>query len=79
MFNFRWLILRLAALYVFIGILIDIEIILLMSGFLLLHINFGLQAIISDYIHIKKIKFISSILVRISLIEMTRYFLELLV
>lgn len=79
MFNIQWLILRLVALFVFLGFLIDIEIILLVSGFLFLHINLGLRAIISDYIHVKKIKLISLILVRISLIEITRYILELLI
>ena len=79
MFSFQWTILRLSALITFVGILIDVEIILLVFGFLLLHISLGLKTIVSDYIHIKKIKFISSTLIRISLIEITRYILELLI
>lgn len=63
----------------FLGLLIDIEITLLVFGFLLLHISLGLNTIVSDYIHIKKIKFISSTLIRIALIEITRYILELII
>ena len=79
MFNFQWIILRLSALVMFLGLLIDIEITLLVFGFLLLHISLGLNTIVSDYIHIKKIKFISSTLIRIALIEITRYILELII
>lgn len=79
MFNFQWIILRLSALIIFLGLLVDIEIVLLIFGFLFVHISLGLNTIVSDYIHIKKIKFISSTLIRVSLIEITRYILELVI
>ena len=79
MFNFQWLILRLSALVIFLGLIIDIEIIFFIFGFVFLHISLGLRTIVSDYIHIKKVKFISSALIRISLIELTRYISELLI
>ena len=79
MFNFQWITLRLSALNTILGFLIDIEIIFLVSGFILLHINLGLQTIVYDYIHVKKVKFISSTLIRISLIEIARHILELLI
>lgn len=79
MFNFQWLVLRLVALLTFFGLLVDLEIIVLVSGFLLLHINMGLKTIIYDYIHIKKIKIISLSLSRIFIVEMARYILELLI
>nr|YP_009511957.1 succinate dehydrogenase subunit 4 [Melanthalia intermedia]AXI97884.1 succinate dehydrogenase subunit 4 [Melanthalia intermedia] len=78
MFNVHWLLLRLAGLFVFEGILVDIEIIILISGFLLLHINLGLQTILNDYIHIKRIKITLLILTRLSNIEVSRYILELI-
>ena len=79
MFNFQWLVLRLVILFVVISFFVDIEILLLISGFLIIHINIGLRTIVYDYIHIKKVKFISSNLIRISLIEIIRYILELLI
>lgn len=79
MFNFQWMVLRLTALFIVLSLLIDIEIFLLISGFLIVHMNLGLRTIVSDYMHLKKFKFISSNLIRISLIEVTRYILELLI
>lgn len=79
MFDFQWLILRLSALLVILGFIFDIEIIILILGFLFLHINLGLKSIIYDYLHTKKIKLILLILARISMIEISRYFLELLI
>ena len=79
MFNFEWIILRLTALFIFFSFLIDVEIFILIFGFLILHISLGLRTIIFDYIHVKKVKLISFTLIRISLMEITRYILELLV
>lgn len=79
MFTFHWLILRITALFIIIGFLSDIEIIILIFGFLFLHISIGLKTIVYDYIHLKKIKFMSLILIRISTIEVTRYILELFI
>nr|AHX02556.1 succinate:cytochrome c oxidoreductase subunit 4 [Sebdenia flabellata] len=78
MFNFSWFFLRLAGILTFVGFLIDIELILSITGFLVLHINLGLKAILNDYIHIKKIKFLVIALIRMSTIEITMYALELL-
>lgn len=78
MFKIYWLFLRLAGLFVFESILIDIEISILIFGFLSLHMNLGLQTILNDYIHIRKVKIFLLILVRISSIETNKYFLELL-
>nr|YP_009295535.1 succinate:cytochrome c oxidoreductase subunit 4 [Mastocarpus papillatus]AOL58019.1 succinate:cytochrome c oxidoreductase subunit 4 [Mastocarpus papillatus] len=74
---FHWLNLRVAALIVVAGTLFDVEIILLIFGFLVLHVSMGLKAIVYDYIHLKKVKLISLILIRISAIEIIRYALEL--
>nr|YP_010395103.1 succinate dehydrogenase subunit 4 [Grateloupia elliptica]UQJ72544.1 succinate dehydrogenase subunit 4 [Grateloupia elliptica]UYI31690.1 succinate dehydrogenase subunit 4 [Grateloupia elliptica] len=78
MFDLSWLFLRLAALFTLEGFLIDIEIFALVVGFLFCHVHLGLKTIISDYIHIKKVRLALIILIRISAIELTRYVLELL-
>nr|YP_008963785.1 succinate:cytochrome c oxidoreductase subunit 4 [Grateloupia angusta]AGO19298.1 succinate:cytochrome c oxidoreductase subunit 4 [Grateloupia angusta] len=78
MFELSWLLLRLAALFTLEGFLIDIEVFVLIMGFLFCHVHLGLKTIISDYIHIKKVKLILVILIRILAIELTRYVLELL-
>lgn len=71
MFNFSWLIFRITALLVLIGFIIDVEISLAITGFLLFHVNLGLKTIFSDYVHVKKLKTILLVLVRISTIELT--------
>nr|QNM39651.1 succinate:cytochrome c oxidoreductase subunit 4 [Gelidiella fanii] len=75
--SFNWFGIRWAALILISAILIDIEFILVNVGFFFLHINKGVQTIIRDYIHIEKINLISLLIIRISYIELIRYFLEL--
>nr|APC24907.1 succinate dehydrogenase subunit 4 [Gracilariopsis andersonii] len=78
MFDINWLLLRLVTFFILGGILIDLEILIFLAGFLFLHISLGLKTILNDYIHINKIKIILLVLVRISSIEISRYILELL-
>nr|YP_010199826.1 succinate dehydrogenase subunit 4 [Gracilaria tikvahiae]UAD89834.1 succinate dehydrogenase subunit 4 [Gracilaria tikvahiae] len=78
MFDVTWLFVRLGGILFVSGILLDIEIIVLVSGLALLHMNLGLRTILTDYIHIEKIKITLLFLVRISSIEISRYLLELL-
>nr|YP_009988352.1 succinate:cytochrome c oxidoreductase subunit 4 [Gelidiella flabella]QNM39628.1 succinate:cytochrome c oxidoreductase subunit 4 [Gelidiella flabella] len=77
--NFNWFSIRWAALTLVSAILIDIEFILLNVGFVFFHINMGLQTIIKDYIHVERINLVSSSIVKISYIELVRYFLELFI
>nr|YP_010888154.1 succinate dehydrogenase subunit 4 [Fushitsunagia catenata]WJJ67931.1 succinate dehydrogenase subunit 4 [Fushitsunagia catenata] len=78
MFNSSWLVFRTTALLILVGFIIDIEINFAIIGFLLFHANLGLTAIFSDYIHIKKLKVILLVLVRVSIIELTSYILGFL-
>lgn len=71
------MILRLAGLFSLVGLLIDIEVFLFIYGFIGLHINLGLHTIIYDYIHIEKIKILLLYLIRISIIEIFKHFLDL--
>lgn len=79
MFNFHWLTLRLAALITFFSILFDIEISFFILGFLFLHMSLGLQTVMTDYVHVKKMVLVSSLLIRVSSIEVLRCCLELLI
>nr|YP_010199526.1 succinate dehydrogenase subunit 4 [Gracilaria baiana]UAD89384.1 succinate dehydrogenase subunit 4 [Gracilaria baiana] len=78
MFDIAWLFTRLGGIFFFGGILLDVEIIILIIGLVLLHMNLGLRTILIDYIHINKIKITLLFLIRISSIEISRYLLELL-
>nr|YP_009490439.1 SdhD [Gracilaria textorii]AWH62625.1 SdhD [Gracilaria textorii] len=78
MFDITWILTRLGGILFFSGILLDIEIIVLIIGLALLHINLGLKTILIDYIHIKKIKITLLFLIRISSIEISRCLIELL-
>nr|YP_010199601.1 succinate dehydrogenase subunit 4 [Gracilaria cearensis]UAD89459.1 succinate dehydrogenase subunit 4 [Gracilaria cearensis] len=69
---------RLGGVFFFSGILLDVEIIVLIIGLALLHMNLGLRTILTDYIHINKIKITLLFLIRTSSIEISRYLLELL-
>lgn len=77
MITFQWLIVRIVALFLSLTMLIDIEILIVMLSFLIIHIIIGLKAIIYDYIHFQKIKLTLLILLRVSAIEISRYILEL--
>nr|YP_009490414.1 SdhD [Gracilaria tenuistipitata]ARU07645.1 SdhD [Gracilaria tenuistipitata]AWH62574.1 SdhD [Gracilaria tenuistipitata]AWH62599.1 SdhD [Gracilaria tenuistipitata var. liui]AXI97783.1 succinate dehydrogenase subunit 4 [Gracilaria tenuistipitata] len=78
MFDITWVLIRLAGFLFFFGLLLDIEIILLIVGLVLLHMNLGLNTILNDYIHFNKIKVFLTFLIRFSSIEIGRYILELL-
>nr|AHX02510.1 succinate:cytochrome c oxidoreductase subunit 4 [Schimmelmannia schousboei] len=76
-FNFYWFLFRMSALLILSGFIIENEVILLIFGFLFLHIRLGLNAITSDYIHSKKLRLIVNSLIRISIVEILGYTLEL--
>nr|YP_011003673.1 succinate dehydrogenase subunit 4 [Gracilaria eucheumatoides]WPS66075.1 succinate dehydrogenase subunit 4 [Gracilaria eucheumatoides] len=78
MFTTIWILIRLGGLLFLSGAILDIEIALFIIGLLFLHLNLGLITIIGDYIHVSKIKLILCIMMRLSSIEISRYFLELL-
>nr|YP_009138175.1 SdhD [Gracilaria vermiculophylla]AHZ58202.1 SdhD [Gracilaria vermiculophylla]AHZ58227.1 SdhD [Gracilaria vermiculophylla] len=78
MFDINWFLLRLVTFFILGGVLLDLEMLIFLIGFLFLHVSLGLKTILNDYIHINKIKIILLILIRISSIEISRYILELL-
>nr|YP_009490389.1 SdhD [Gracilaria spinulosa]AWH62549.1 SdhD [Gracilaria spinulosa] len=78
MIDINWILMRLGGIFLFSGIFLDVEIVVLIIGFVLIHMNLGLKTILVDYIHIEKIKITLLFLIRISSIEISRYFVELL-
>nr|UAD89509.1 succinate dehydrogenase subunit 4 [Gracilaria changii] len=78
MFDIIWVFVRFAGIFLFIGILIDVEIVILISGLVALHMSLGLRTIVNDYIHLNKVKIVLLSLIRVSGIEISRYILEIL-
>nr|YP_009511806.1 succinate dehydrogenase subunit 4 [Gracilaria caudata]AXI97683.1 succinate dehydrogenase subunit 4 [Gracilaria caudata] len=78
MFDITWIFTRLSGIFLFSGILLDVEIIILISSLISLHMNFGLRAILNDYIHSNKIKVALLFLIRVAGIEISRYIFEIL-
>nr|WCH57982.1 succinate dehydrogenase subunit 4 [Calliblepharis sp.] len=77
MFNLDWLLLRFSVLFMFIGILFDIEIFFIIIGFLFIHINMGIISILYDYVHVIKIKYLILFLIKVSIIEILKNIIEL--
>nr|YP_009317593.1 succinate:cytochrome c oxidoreductase subunit 4 [Pterocladiella media]AOX49045.1 succinate:cytochrome c oxidoreductase subunit 4 [Pterocladiella media] len=77
--NYSWFTIRLAALLILATIIIDIEIVGLIISLSFFHINYGIRAIIQDYIHVEKLYLISLNLVRVCYIELIRYSIELII
>nr|YP_010199776.1 succinate dehydrogenase subunit 4 [Gracilaria multipartita]UAD89734.1 succinate dehydrogenase subunit 4 [Gracilaria multipartita] len=78
MFDLTWILMRLGGLFFFSGILLDVEVIVLIISLTTLHMNLGLRTILTDYIHIERVKITLLFLIRISSIEINRYLIELL-
>nr|WCH57934.1 succinate dehydrogenase subunit 4 [Hypnea nidifica] len=76
MFNIEWLIIRFSALFTLCSIILDLEIVFFIIGFLLTHISIGICSILHDYMHIKKIKGFSIFLVKICSIEVVQNITE---
>nr|WCH57766.1 succinate dehydrogenase subunit 4 [Hypnea pseudomusciformis] len=77
MFNLEWLVIRFSSLFTLLGILLDLEIVFFVIGFLFMHIGLGISSIFYDYVHIKKLKCFSIFLVKVLSIGMTKNIMEL--
>nr|WCH57838.1 succinate dehydrogenase subunit 4 [Hypnea edeniana] len=76
MLNIEWLIIRLSSLFTVCGIILDLEIVFFVMGFLLIHINLGVCSILYDYVHIKKIKNFLIVLVKIASLAAIKNIME---
>nr|YP_009684873.1 succinate:cytochrome c oxidoreductase subunit 4 [Gloiopeltis furcata]BBK20786.1 succinate:cytochrome c oxidoreductase subunit 4 [Gloiopeltis furcata] len=75
---FKWVTLRSSALLLAFSLPWDFEAVVLVLGFMITHIKLGLIQIVCDYVHVKKVEVICSVMLKISLVEMLRCFLEFL-
>lgn len=75
---YEWWLLRLPGVLIAPALLIDLEIFILLSSFLFLHLTLGLKTIVNDYLHNKKTKIIILKLIWLSNFQFLRYVLELL-
>nr|YP_009040500.1 succinate dehydrogenase hydrophobic subunit [Kappaphycus striatus]AHG98599.1 succinate dehydrogenase hydrophobic subunit [Kappaphycus striatus] len=78
MFITEWIILRFSVLFLLLGLCLEVEIIILLLGFIVFHVKTGIITILHDYVHVKKVKLIFLSLAKISSIEISKYILEFL-
>lgn len=73
-----WYLIRLSALALIPGFLFDLEIIILVQSFNLLHIKYGLESIIIDYVHNYNTQVLYLIFLRLSILKILFYAIELI-
>nr|YP_010555052.1 succinate dehydrogenase hydrophobic subunit [Kappaphycus malesianus]UYR20473.1 succinate dehydrogenase hydrophobic subunit [Kappaphycus malesianus] len=78
MFITEWIILRFSVLFLLFGLCLEVEIIVLLLGFIVFHVRIGIITILHDYVHVKKVKLILLSLAKILSIEISKYILEFL-
>nr|YP_004062231.1 SdhD [Plocamiocolax pulvinata]ADR03247.1 SdhD [Plocamiocolax pulvinata] len=74
--KYLWFIISAFYIYLVYGFIFDIEIFILIISFVWYHIYISLQTILNDYFHIKFIKIIFLLFLRISIFLIIRYFFE---
>nr|WOA02297.1 succinate:cytochrome c oxidoreductase subunit 4 [Gloiopeltis furcata] len=75
---FKWVVLRSSAFLLAFSLPLDFEAVVLVLSFMIVHIKLGLTQIVHDYVHVKKVEIVCSAMLKVSLVEMLRYFLEFL-
>nr|YP_009445915.1 succinate dehydrogenase hydrophobic subunit [Eucheuma denticulatum]ATX68857.1 succinate dehydrogenase hydrophobic subunit [Eucheuma denticulatum] len=78
MFTIEWIVLRLSVLFLLFGLIFEIEVIIVLLGFIIFHVRIGIITILYDYIHVRKIRLFFLSLVKILSIEMSKYIVEFL-
>lgn len=74
--RYQWWLLRIPVLLFLPSLLYDIEIMFLVSPFLILHFTFGLKTVINDYLQNQTLKIFVLTLIRLLNLEFLRYTLE---
>ena len=77
--TYQWWLIRVPVLLLIPSFFYDIEVVFLISSFLVLHLTFGLKTIVNDYLHNKTLKIFLSVLVRLTSLELLRYILEIFI
>nr|YP_010947440.1 succinate dehydrogenase hydrophobic subunit [Mimica arnoldii]WGO62526.1 succinate dehydrogenase hydrophobic subunit [Mimica arnoldii] len=78
MFTIEWITLRLSVLFLLFGLTFEIEVIVLLLSFMIIHIKVGVITILYDYVHIKKVKLLFLSLVKVLSIEVSKCVVEFL-
>lgn len=76
---YQWWLNRIPVLLLIPSFSYDIEIMFMISSFLILHLTSGLKTVVNDYLHENSLKIFLLILVRLSSLELLRYTLELFI
>lgn len=74
---YQWWLIRTPVLLFIPSVWYDVEIMFLISPFLILHFTFGLKTVVNDYLHNSTLKILLLVLVRLLSLEFLRYTLEL--
>ena len=77
-FQLMWWIVRGAPLLILPGLFFDLEITIVLFSYMFLHIQQGLESIISDYIHDQLTNCIYLVMIRLLMIQSFVYFIEFL-
>lgn len=76
---YQWWLVRIPVLLLIPFIFYDMEILFLLSSFLILHLTHGLKTIVNDYLQNYTLKVLLLLLVRLSSFEFLRYMLEIFI
>ena len=75
----QWWLTRFPVLLIIPSFVYDIEILFLVSSFLILHLTFGLKTVINDYLQNKTLQVFLLILIRLLSFEFLRYTFEIFI
>lgn len=76
---YNWWIVRIPALLLLPGVIFDLEVLILLNSFLILHLTLGIKTILNDYFDNKTLQIFLLILIRLTSLEFLRYVLEFLI
>lgn len=77
--QYYWWIIRIPVLLLIPSFFFDLEILFMISSFLILHLILGLKTIINDYLQDLTLKIFLVILIRLLSFEILRYMLEIFI
>lgn len=79
MYLYSWWLIRVPVLLVIPFFFYDLEVLFLLSAFLVVHFSLGLSGILNDYLHNKTLKVFLITLIRLLNFEFLRYTLEYMI
>nr|YP_011017572.1 succinate dehydrogenase subunit 4 [Antithamnionella miharai]WQF69347.1 succinate dehydrogenase subunit 4 [Antithamnionella miharai]WQF69372.1 succinate dehydrogenase subunit 4 [Antithamnionella miharai] len=73
-----WFSIRLSSIIIFFSFLFDFEFLFIFLYLCFFHFFYGINSVLSDYVHKKHLKTLFLIFSRISFLEILRYFIEII-